>query len=666
MTPQQIDRYQIRSEQGRGGMATVYRAYDPGVGREVAIKVLPPQFTHDPLFRERFDREARTIISLEHSAIVPIYDFGEEQDQPYLVMRYMPGGSLAERLKEGPLTVSECAAILQRIGPALDEAHKRGIIHRDLKPGNILFDQYGAAFLSDFGIAKLSEATAALTGSAIIGTPAYMSPEQARGDPDIDGRSDIYSLGVILFEMLSGEAPYEADTPMGVAIKHILDPIPRIQERRPDLPLAVDSVITRAMAKDASARFQTAAELTEALVRVAAGEPLPAAVEEAAPRRPSDDAGPQTIPLAPPVEINSPPDPGSATHFSAPTPPVVPASELKAAAPGSEAATARVDERRQKHLERQARRLDPEARSLRRRRWTVGCLLALLVLGISSVGGLFGILRGPFARLAEQGRSLSDETEMVAGEVSEELGGATSLDVTLELLAADTVIAGSAGKGLAVEGSYTLTNTTEAAYEILGERAVFRLGESKNSDSLPIPGGDGEATLALARDVPIDLTIRTGAGSAKLDLSELTLSSLRVEGGAGLLEIILPAQGDLDISITGGLGEIVVETPEEIGSLHIGTLVIEGGVGSAEVALPITDSAYSARITSGVGSIEVTVPETLPARVEVESGFSNIEIGDPRFTAVGEGSWETPDYGNAKQQVLIQIESGLGSVRIDN
>src|SRR5271157_1108228 len=252
-------------------MATVYRAYDPRSDREVAIKVLPQEMLHDAQFRVRFEREAKTIAMLEHPAIVPVYDFGEEEGQPYFVMRYMTGGSLSDRIKKGPFPVQEAAAIFEHLAPALDEAHSKGIIHRDLKPGNILFDQYNESYVSDFGIAKLSESQTNVTGSSIIGTPAYMSPEQAQGE-GIDGRSDIYGLGVILFEMLTGTQPYHGDTPMSVVLKHITEPVPHILDVKPDLPSAVEQVIETAMAKDRDQRFPTVKAMAEALSAVARGE----------------------------------------------------------------------------------------------------------------------------------------------------------------------------------------------------------------------------------------------------------------------------------------------------------------------------------------------------------------------------------------------------------
>lgn len=260
-------------------MATVYLAYDPRFGRNVALKVMNLAFRDDPTFRGRFEREARTVATLEHPAIVPVYDFGEDHDQLYLVMRYMPGGSLADRIIMGPLSLDEAVVIVQRIGAALDHAHRQGVIHRDLKPANILFDQYGNPFLSDFGIVKLAEGTTGgLTGTGVIGTPAYMSPEQIHSEQVLDGRSDVYTLGIILFEMLTGIKPYRADTPVKQMMAHVLNPIPSICEIKPELPDEFDLVIRKALSKEREARFRTAGELTAALARATGTfSPLPPA-----------------------------------------------------------------------------------------------------------------------------------------------------------------------------------------------------------------------------------------------------------------------------------------------------------------------------------------------------------------------------------------------------
>jgi len=266
MAPEKIGRYEIRAELGRGGMATVYHGYDPRFEREVAVKVLPAELMHsDPQFKLRFEREAKIIAQLEHPSIVPVYDVGDENGQPYFVMRYMNGGSLSDRMREGLISIPEAAKILGQIAPGLDEAHSKGIVHRDLKPSNILFDNKNIPYISDFGIAKLSRAQVSnVTGSGIIGTPAYMAPEQASGET-VDGRSDIYAVGIILFEMLTGRQPYEADTPMAVAVKHITDPVPRILDANPGLPPDVEDIIQVAMAKKKDDRFSTTVELVEAL-----------------------------------------------------------------------------------------------------------------------------------------------------------------------------------------------------------------------------------------------------------------------------------------------------------------------------------------------------------------------------------------------------------------
>jgi serine/threonine protein kinase len=264
MTREKIARYEIQSELGRGGMAAVYLAYDPNFRRNVAIKLVSVSFQENLLFRERFEREAQLIAKIEHPAIVPVYDFGEHDNQLYLVMRYMPGGSLASKIKDGALTFRDATQIISQIAPALDAVHAQGIIHRDLKPGNILFDSFSNPMISDFGIAHFTAATSDLTGSAIIGTPSYMSPEQVRGE-DLDGRSDIYSLGVILFEMLAGRGPFYATTPLSVAFKHVTDPVPSIRAFRPDLPIQVEFILNKALAKDREMRYSNASELAREL-----------------------------------------------------------------------------------------------------------------------------------------------------------------------------------------------------------------------------------------------------------------------------------------------------------------------------------------------------------------------------------------------------------------
>jgi serine/threonine-protein kinase len=300
MSPEKVGRYKIKSELGRGGMATVYRAFDPISNREVAIKVLPPEMLHNLLTRARFKRELKLIASLEHPAIVPVYDVGGEDDhQPYFVMRYMSGGSLSEMIRKGKFSLRDAALIIERLASALDHAHSKGIIHRDIKPDNVLFDSSNNPYLSDFGVAKLTETAVSATDASAnepMGTAAYLSPEQARGE-DVDSRADIYGLGAILYEMLTGELPYLGNTVLGVALQHVNDPVPNVLKIRPDLPGEVDVIIKTAMAKNRENRYARALDLARELNKIAfEGDhtipKFPALVDrQTAPARSSNRAG---------------------------------------------------------------------------------------------------------------------------------------------------------------------------------------------------------------------------------------------------------------------------------------------------------------------------------------------------------------------------------------
>ncbi len=260
-------RYEVKRQLGQGGMSTVYLAYDPHFKRDVAIKVLPSSLLKNKTLRQRFVREVRAIARLEHSAIVPVYDFGAESGQPFLVMRLMRGGSLHDRLAFSALTVAEATTILTRIAAALMAAHQSGLIHRDIKPSNILFDDHDEAYLADFGIAKWLEGQTQLTGNQPIGTPAYMSPEQIRPNGKIDTRSDVYALTTLLFQMLTGEPPYQAETSTQLLMAHLSKPVPDLYKVAPDLPKPLTSVVKRGMAKEAAERYQTTAELAQAAHR---------------------------------------------------------------------------------------------------------------------------------------------------------------------------------------------------------------------------------------------------------------------------------------------------------------------------------------------------------------------------------------------------------------
>ena len=257
---QNLGQYEIVEEIARGGMATVYRARQKSIGRDVAIKVLPAKFTHDKTFIERFNREVEVISQLQHPHILPIYDFGEYEEMPYIVMAYIAGGTLTDRIVNGPIPPAEVARMVHQIADALDFAHSRGIVHRDFKPGNVLLDERGNTYLADFGLAKITESSSDITGTMIIGTPDYMAPEQARSG-DITGSVDVYALGVTIYQMLTGQAPYEAPTAAGLLVAHITEPIPDIRVSRPDLPDVVQTVVEQSLAKEPEKRYASSGVL---------------------------------------------------------------------------------------------------------------------------------------------------------------------------------------------------------------------------------------------------------------------------------------------------------------------------------------------------------------------------------------------------------------------
>jgi serine/threonine-protein kinase len=265
--PERFGRYEVVRELGRGGMAVVFLAGDPLLGREVAVKVLSPQLLADRDFRARFDREARVIAAMQHHAIVPLYDHGEEGGQPYLVFRYMEGGSLADLLHTiGALPLEEAHRILARVAEALDYAHRHNVIHRDIKPANILFDLDGNAFLGDFGVARMVGGAASSVTNAVIGTLEYMSPEQAEGKPATPA-SDIYALGCTAYHMLAGKPPFQAEHMMGLLWKHV--------HEQPDaiagVPPGVTTAVQRAMAKSPEERWGTGREMARAVGGAARG-----------------------------------------------------------------------------------------------------------------------------------------------------------------------------------------------------------------------------------------------------------------------------------------------------------------------------------------------------------------------------------------------------------
>jgi eukaryotic-like serine/threonine-protein kinase len=265
-------RFRLEEQIGSGGMSTVYRAFDPTLERWVAIKLMHRDISHDPDQLERFRREARAVARLQHPHVVTVIDAGEDDGTPFIVFEYVEGETLKERIRRlGRLPVGEAVAYGIEIGRALSAAHAEMLVHRDVKPQNVLIDQEGRAKVTDFGIARSLETHGLTAPGRVLGTTDYVSPEQALGH-DVTEQSDVYSLGIVLYEMLTGEAPFKADTQVAVAMRHVRDPLPDVQKLRPEISAALAAVIEHATAKETQNRYASAAEMVHDLEQVLAIE----------------------------------------------------------------------------------------------------------------------------------------------------------------------------------------------------------------------------------------------------------------------------------------------------------------------------------------------------------------------------------------------------------
>src|SRR5215203_5666993 len=281
------NRYDVVRPLGSGGMGEVYLARDRVLGRDVALKVLRRQYAGDDEFAERFKREAMSAASLSHPNIVQVYDRGEtEEKASYIAMEYVPGGTLKERIsREGPIEAADAAALGAQVAEALGAAHERGMVHRDIKPQNVILTAGGTAKVADFGIARASSSVTISRTGSVMGTAGYMSPEQALGKPATP-KSDLYSLGVVLFEALTGELPYTADNPIVVSMKHVNEPVCPPREIDPTVPEGMNALVTRLMAKDPEDRYASAEELADDLWKISRGREPTAASVVAEPTRP--------------------------------------------------------------------------------------------------------------------------------------------------------------------------------------------------------------------------------------------------------------------------------------------------------------------------------------------------------------------------------------------
>ncbi len=269
----ELDHYLLVEQIGQGGMATVYLANDTRNGDKLAIKVLSPTISGDRRFVRRFRREGGLVQQLRHPNIIPVADYGEDDGMVYLTMPFIGGETLDDLYHRGGVTQEKAARWISQVANALHFAHEHGVIHRDVKPGNVIVDKNERAHLGDFGLARWIEGSSTLTGSMLMGTPAYMSPEQAEGEK-LDARSDQYSLGVIIYALFTGRLPFKGESPMQTAMKHLQEPVPRPTEFNTDLPSALERVILTALAKDPERRFPSTQALNTAFQAALRGDPL--------------------------------------------------------------------------------------------------------------------------------------------------------------------------------------------------------------------------------------------------------------------------------------------------------------------------------------------------------------------------------------------------------
>ena len=272
-----IGAYEIVAQIGTGGMATVYKGYQPRLDRYVAVKVMHKNLSEDPSFRARFEREARIVARLDHPNIVPVYDFDDRDGETYLVMKCVEGLTLKQLLRQGTLSPEEILEVLSPIADALTYAHKQGILHRDIKPSNIIIDHKSVPYLTDFGLARIAQqGESTMSVDMMLGTPHYISPEQAKGETALDARTDVYSLGVVLYELVTGRVPFMGDTSYAIVHDHIYTPPPSPRDINPDVSLQVEAVLLRTLAKNRADRYPTPVALIDAYRKAIGGEPVPA------------------------------------------------------------------------------------------------------------------------------------------------------------------------------------------------------------------------------------------------------------------------------------------------------------------------------------------------------------------------------------------------------
>lgn len=629
LTGQTLGKYQLVDRLGRGGMADVYKGYQPGLDRYVAVKVMHPHLSEDPNFITRFRREAKSVAELHHANIVQVFDFDVQGENYYMVMEYIEGGqTLKQRLQDQAshgtrLPIEQTLDIVAKLADALAYAHNLGMIHRDIKPANVLVATLDRPVLSDFGIARLLNETGLTSSGALIGTPAYMSPEQGRGER-IDGRSDIYSLGIVLYEMLTGQPPYDADTPYAIILKHINDPLTPPHLLIDPMPEVVERIVLKCLAKNPDDRFASMAELRDALrgARSAIG------VQQA------------TSTLAAAAPTLSPPKPQPS-----PTPP--PEKIAPAVAPSR------------------------SARSVPRPVWLIGALLLVLVVGAIVVFALRGN-PAPAATSTPATRVSSSASPEATSAAASASPGAVSLDAGYnKLLEGDTDAAYAVFQ-------QALTDNPNDAHALVG-RAVTEL----------VRNGDAKSAAAdldrANQTIPDDPILHFGfgllhshandyvdAGTAEQDFTRAieACGDFTALCAKSYLERAQVRGWHLDnpqgaVEDVGHALELITD-PNAKGDTYALRAEFEyGSLGNLQPALDDLQSAY--QVNPWPGYLEHAAQYAVRAAeygkaIEVYDQLLKEQNGDPRLLA-GRAyvEWKSGDAEKARQSIerALQLDSTL-------
>jgi serine/threonine protein kinase len=565
--------YRLIEQVGVGGMAVIYRAYDPGLDRYVAIKILPEYLGHDEEFSIRFRNEARNVARLHHPNILPIYGYGEEDGLSYFVMGLVEGGTLKEQMGR-PMDPKRAASIIRQLADALHYAHEQGIVHRDVKPANVLMSRPDWPLLSDFGIARVLEQKAALTRSAFLGTPHYMAPEQARGEA-ITPKTDQYALGIVLYEMLTGTPPFQADTPQAVVYQHIYSSLPLPHERNPNIPEPMERVILRALAKDPADRFPDMADFSTT-VQSAAGEPVSAPIRSSsAEAPPAGDA------------VSSPPD--SAVTGNARS---LPPSSAMETGPGTE----RID-RHELTAAVQPVDMTPSQQTVaaRTRGPLRGRTWGLIAVGLVAVAAVaYGLLR-----LTGSVAGGNPQLTVTAPP------GATLPAFTVHDVTNDTDLQTFSAKGTVFQmslkdGSYQLQFSSDSAYRMPAPFTV-----EGGSVSLPLGDLYGLLKVTAPSGTPPGITVRSKDGTDVADLTAADVQSgVKLVRGSYLFEFASTSGYDGKLPVTLGK-QTTIDLGKDMGFFRI---VPFGGTQLPSAEVDDNTGAYEASIASDA----ITHTQALP------------------------------------------------------